>query len=396
MVANAYIPIAPQPMLTVTECRDWAKLERLRPEWNRLMELNPALGLFSTPDWLAPWWRAYSGKKELLSLVASDAEAGVVAILPMYLERVRSFGLTLRRLRLIGDGSKDSDDLDFIIHPGYEDMVVKGFLAWARARRFDVCELNCVSPRSTSVNLIQQGTVEAGWGHMAGQWPTGIVRLPGTWEQYLKRLSSKERGKVGNRYRHLQNRYKVAFHRCEGIEQLPSCLETLFRLHQKRWQSRGEKGSFSVAERRQFYYDMAAALARRGGLELWVMALNGEPVAAQIGLRYRDTVHSLQEGFDPVYASDSVGYVLRSHVLRHCIETGVRQYDFLAGDQDSKQRWGTEAGHYTNFHFAPAAGLGSPYLAAAEKVEAAKSWLREHLPGHLLAKLQAFRISLRR
>lgn len=396
MATNASISTSRRPALTVSECRDWNELDRLRPEWNRLLQPNPALGLFSTPEWLGPWWHAYGNNKDLLSLIVNDAVAGVVAILPMYLERVKWLGLTLRKLRLVGDGSRDSDDLDFIIHPGYQEAVVNAFLAWAQSRRFDICELNCVSPRSECVSLLEVGVADANWEHRKSHRPMAVVQLPNTWELYLKRLSSKERGKVGTRHRYLQSRYRVQFYRCEGIDRLPCCLETLFRLHQKRWEARGEKGSFSLAERRQFYYEMATALLRRGGLELWFMELNGEPVAAQIGLRYRDTVHSLQEGFDPAYAKESVGYVLRSHVLRHCIETGIRQYDFLAGDQDSKQRWGADTGSYTDFHFAPPGGVGSPYLSVSRKTLTAKNWLREHLPPHAVEKIDSLRTFLRK
>jgi CelD/BcsL family acetyltransferase involved in cellulose biosynthesis len=396
MALNAYIPIAARSALTITECNDWSELEQLRPEWNRLLRENSALGLFCTPEWLGAWWRAYGKNKQLQALVFRDVSGNVAAILPMYLEPVKLFPLTIRRLRLVGDGSQDSDDLDFIIYPGHESAVVKAFLSWARMKPFDICELNCVSARSVSLGPIEQAVVAGNWTHTKSHRPMVVVQLPNTWELYMKRLTSKERGKIGNRYRHVQNRYKARFYRCEAIEQLPSCLETLFRLHQKRWEARGEKGSFSMAERRQFYYDMAASLLRRGGLELWFMELNGEPAAAQIGLRYGDTVCALQEGFDPSYTGDSVGYVLRSHVLRYCIETGVRQYDFLAGDQDSKQRWGADTGTYTDFHFALPGGMGSPYLMASEKVLAAKDWLREHLSPHILQKLRELRASLRK
>jgi len=52
-----------------------------------------------------------------------------------------------------------------------------------------------------------------------------------------------------------------------------------------------------------------------GSLELWLLDLDGRTVAAQCGLRYGELVCALQEGFDPDYATDSVGYVLRSYVL---------------------------------------------------------------------------------
>ena len=93
------------------------------------------------------------------------------------------------------------------------------------------------------------------------------------------------------------------------------------------------------------------------------MEIDDVPVAAQIGMRYGDAVCALQEGFDPAYASDSVGYVLRSHVLQKSIEGGVRFYDFLCGDQESKQRWGADVGHYLDIHFARRVSVGAVYMA---------------------------------
>jgi len=90
--------------------------------------------------------------------------------------------------------------------------------------------------------------------------------------------------------------------------------------------------------------------------------------------------HSLQEGFDPDYAADSVGYVLRSQVLKQLIADGVRRYDFLGGADESKMRWGAELKNYLNLHFARPFSRGSVYLALKNKGTEMKDWLRSRLP----------------
>ncbi len=80
----------------------------------------------------------------------------------------------------------------------------------------------------------------------------------------------------------------------------------------------------------------------RKWLEFWLLELDGKAVAAQFRFRYRDTFFALQEGFDPAYSTDSVGHALRGYVIRQLIAEGVRRYDFLAGQDPSKDRLGAQ------------------------------------------------------
>ena len=204
--------------------------------------------------------------------------------------------------------------------------------------------------------------------------------MPETWQGYLAQLSSKERLKVGNRLRRLQNRYLVEFTKCTDQTALDSHLQTLFDLHQKRWVARGEVGSFRSEKRKQFYRIMSEQFLKRGWLELWSLRLNGTAVAGQFAFRYRTTVFSLQEGFDPEYSADSVGYVLRSHVLKQLIDSGIRRYEFLAGADESKLRWGGETGHYIGVHIAASGSWGNLYLWVRQAITYTKAKLRARLP----------------
>jgi hypothetical protein len=338
------------------------------------------------------WWRAYGDNKELCVLIFTDPQAGVVGVAPLYRERRNFLGIAnLRVLRLMGDGSGDSDDLDFIVKPGYAAEVAKAFLDWMKETLWDVCELDCLSSRSEVAALLQDELGVLGWKRANSHRPAVRIKLPETWPQYLKQLSAKERGKVGIRLRRLESRHKVCFRRCEHPGELPAFLETLYRLHQKRWVAKGMPGSFSLPGRLHFYREMTRLFLLRGWLELWQLEIDDVPVASQIGMRYADVVCSLQEGFDPAYASDSVGYVLRSYVLQQCIERGARFYDFLYGDQESKQRWGADMGHYLDLHFARRIGVGAIYMAYVRGSRRIKDMIRSHAPDRVLKMLQSMR-----
>ena len=108
----------------------------------------------------------------------------------------------------------------------------------------------------------------------------------------------------------------------------------------------------SLASCSSGWNNAASGIFVRNRLDFWLLKLNGRIVAAQLGLRYGDTVFSLQEGYDPDYSTDSVGYVLRSQVLRNLIAQGVHNYDFLRGTDESKARWGSVVKSYLNINFA--------------------------------------------
>jgi CelD/BcsL family acetyltransferase involved in cellulose biosynthesis len=172
------------------------------------------------------------------------------------------------------------------------------------------------------------------------------------------------------------------------VKELPASLATLFGLHQKRWELKGGPGAFASVERCELYYNMAPSLMARGWLEFWILRLDGKPAAVQYGLRYGNAVYSLQEGFDPVYSSERVGYVLRAHVLKTLISQGVRQYDFLGGEEASKVRWGVQKRRYADIHFARPLTRGAIYLRVDQTTRALKSWFRTNLPVPVLRALR--------
>ena len=365
-------------------------LLNLQPEWEKLLSEFPTATTFSTLDWLLPWWRAF-GKGQLKVIGFFDSGA-LVALAPLCIAaHPAGGGVKLKLLRLMGDGSGDSDNLDLPVRPGYEsafidallDLLAKGGIGW------DFCRLNTLPENSPAAAVLMSRLEQRGWRSFTSDRPWLVTHLPSVWEDYLAQLSSEHRNNLKRYTRRLQKHYQVQIYKCTEEGELGKCLEDLFRLHQKRWELRGEPGTFASTERRAFYYDLSRALLAHQYLEFWLISLNGTTAAAQFCFRYGESVFLLQEGFDPDHAADRVGFILRGHVLEQLTAAGVRRYDFLFGQSEGKNIWVPQLQHYRDLEFAKPGSLGSFYLKATHKARDGKEWLRAHLPESAWAVLHS-------
>jgi|SRR5271166_2467052 len=384
--------------LQVRAYKTLADLEGLRASWDGLLAEFCGATTFSSWEWLVPWWRAFGDDRQLLVLAFVDPTERLVGLAPLSVEQRRLISaVNLRVLHFLGDGSGDSDNLDFPVRAGYEDQIARMLLDYlaTESKLWDCCELNAMPADSAVGKCLESQLGARAWITYRHQNSGSVVSMGDTWESYLAQLSAKERGKIAYRRKLLEKKYRVRIYRCENQDQVSDCLTILFNLHQKRWQKVGEPGSFSSAARRQFYGELASLLLERGCLQFWFLDLDGQPVAAQFGFQFGSTVFSLQEGYNPHYSSDSVGYVLRAHVIRQLISEGVRRYDFLAGEGSSKSRWSAQASNYVNLHFARPYTLGSLHLQLINGASAGKEWLRCHLPRNLWQALHWLKVTVR-
>jgi CelD/BcsL family acetyltransferase involved in cellulose biosynthesis len=377
--------------LQVRTVRTWNELEAIRPAWEEILQGATGLTIFSTLEWLGAWWKAYGKDKELMAPVFSNSHDEIVGVFPLYTDFVKpELPFRVRRLRFVGDGSEDSDNLDLIIRGGHETSCIQALLSWLGSNpHWDICELNTLPMDSAALPSLISELKTRRWTQRRLERPRSTISLPDTWENYLQQtISRKEGRKISYYSNRLQKRFEVSITKCDNSQALPASLAALFELHQKRWRMRGGPGAFATAQRRELYYNMAALFLERGWLEFWILRLDGRPVAAQYGFRYRNAVYSLQEGFDPEYSADRLGYVLRAHVLQILIGQGARQYDFLGGEDPSKDRWGAQVGSYADIHFARPMTQGALYLRMDQTARALKSWLRTSLPSPLLRVLR--------
>jgi CelD/BcsL family acetyltransferase involved in cellulose biosynthesis len=368
----------------------WQEWESLSADWRRILRDTAGLTIFSTPEWLGAWWKAFGQGRQFIGYSLANAGGEVIGLAPLYLDNAKERGPNgLKRLRLVGDGSGDSDNLDLIFRSGDEAACSEALLArLALEQEWDICELNTLNVDSNIARAMLSSLRSLKWPVLLSERPSSAVTLPDSWESYLRQLSREQAGGIERYTRRLGRHYEVRIVKCTKEEELLPSLEILFDLHQKRWRSQGQPGSFASAERRQFYYEMSQGFLRNGWLDLWLLELNGKAAAAQFAFRYANTAYQLQEGLDPQHYSDRAGMVLRGHILKQLISEGVRRYDFLGGLDAHKRSWGAQPEAYIDISFAKPLSRGSLHLHLKRQTRLAKGWLRTHMPAPILHALR--------
>lgn len=381
-------PPAITTSVRVHVCPTWTELEQFGQDWNTLLQGRSGASIFQTPEWLGTWWQAYGTQKSLQALVFINAQGTTVGIAPLYQEKDQFLGAPIKSLRMVGAGSGDSDDLDFITAPGYEQICAASFLTWVMEESdCDICALETLPQASLVAHSVADAIQKAGAQLYPETTPNFFIDLPPTWREYLDRLESSFRPLLTRYPRRLQSRYRIRVVRCAREQDLNANLQTLFALHQMRWTGQGEPGAFSSSARRDFYLRMAQSFLKRGWLEFWLLTLDDETVAAQFCFRFGNTVYLLQEGFHPRYAAEKIGYALRAHVLQEMIRTGATRYDFLGGADAYKMKYASRQGMYLTLRFARS-WRGRMYLAIHDRKLKLKQWLKNHLPASILALLR--------
>src|SRR5438105_1015321 len=254
--------------LQVRSYRTLEELQNLQPAWEELLSSYPLATTFSTWEWLSAWWHAFGKGRELLVLAFFAPNSKLVGLAPFSIEPCALAGLPRRLLRLMGDGSHDSDNLDMPVWPGWQQNIANELLSYlSRDGGWDVAQFNTLPPGSLLMAALIQKLRQHGWTITQRQRVASAVALPDNFNSFLQQLSSEDQNNFARYTRRLEKRYQTRVYRCTQAAEVPRCLEALFKLHQERWQASGQPGTFASQERRDFYCELSRLLLSRGCLE---------------------------------------------------------------------------------------------------------------------------------
>jgi CelD/BcsL family acetyltransferase involved in cellulose biosynthesis len=121
-----------------------------------------------------------------------------------------------------------------------------------------------------------------------------------------------------------------------------TAFDELLALHQTQWVGRGKEGAFGDAKLAAFYRDLAHRLAERGWLRMYRLVADGKLVTANLAIVYRERFLHFVNGTDYSLPVQSPGVVLHYNMIERSIAEGVREYDFMWGEEPYKYDWGAE------------------------------------------------------
>jgi CelD/BcsL family acetyltransferase involved in cellulose biosynthesis len=297
---------------------------RLTREWEELADLVAAPP-FMRPGWFQTWCEAFGRPRiELLTARRNDR---LVGVLPML-------------------GRKGSLRAPTNYHsPGFEPLAADEGATYELARNLVSAaggrlSVGLLGDDDALLRRCETAATAAGWRVASRvERRTPVIRLEGGGRSHLERLPAKFRKELRRVRRRLEEQGVVSFDASNGDHRLTERLEEVLAVENSGWKRDRGTAIASAPDTRSFYVKLARWAAGRGFLRLFVLRLDGAPIAVDYGLEDQGVRYLLKGGFDPRYASYSPGTLLLEDGLAHAVQTGVSEVDLGGGSDAYKLRW---------------------------------------------------------
>jgi CelD/BcsL family acetyltransferase involved in cellulose biosynthesis len=163
------------------------------------------------------------------------------------------------------------------------------------------------------------------------------LRLPATWDEFLLRLSAKERHEIRRKQRRLEEAGQIRYRAAEGLSEAGHAMDTFINLFK---QNRSDKASFMTGQMELFFRAIAEALSSEHMLRIGFLDLDSQPVAAVMCFDYHSIRYLYNSAYDSHFSALSVGLLNKVYSIQESIHQGMAQYDFLKGSEEYKYRLG--------------------------------------------------------
>jgi CelD/BcsL family acetyltransferase involved in cellulose biosynthesis len=153
-------------------------------------------------------------------------------------------------------------------------------------------------------------------------------------------LSRSYQKELARKLRQIQKKGAWSFSCCDDDAAVRAAMEMMKKFRGPRFHARGDGDLLQRPEYFDFYSSVALH-GRRDLVRVYTMKMDGELIAALLGLRHRDSFLTIMSAFDIAgYKNQSIGALMFEQVARDCIERGDRILDFTIGDEPYKKLFG--------------------------------------------------------
>lgn len=378
--------------MRIKRLSNWEELAELAPEWNRLARGIP----FRSWEWLGAWWRHYgpgaaADPRELLVAAVYDSSSGeLIGLAPWYAERNAVRGAIVR---FLGSGDVCSDYLTVLSAAGREGEVAAALAEWLVALRkedaaadgrpldWDRLEFGGIADDDEAMGpLLEQLALRGAIVDRRRTEHCWRVELPQSWEEYLAGLSKSHRKQLRRFQRRLFASGRAVLRTAATEEEFRQAFEILIDLHRRRRESLGDRGCFHCRRFTEFHREVAWRFFKLGLLRLSWLELDSRPVACEYQLLGGKTVYAYQSGIDPAALEEEPGRLATMASLRAAIESGLRVYDLLRGDEAYKAHWRARPRPCSDIRVLP--GRGADWVRHGVWVarENIRSWVKAPWP----------------
>ncbi|MEQ8789558.1 MAG: GNAT family N-acetyltransferase [Pirellulaceae bacterium] len=321
-------------------------LDELRREsvaWDDLWRRTQSAMPTAQAELIAQWVEHFAPQQRFAAAVVEDEQGRMAAALPL-------IGVTVGRVLEVGQLPSNcwSPGGDLLVDSRADaDAALEVLAAGLPQLPWPLLWLDEVEWNGPLWYAFRQAAWHADRDYSTHhQFDVGVIDIDHDWPAYEARWSGNHRRSVRVGLRRLEEEGDVQF---EAVhyprrEDLESLLREGFEVEDRSW--KGAEGSSVLKSPGmfEFFLRQAQSLAERGQLELYLLRLDGRPIAFEYCYVAGGVCYSHKLGYDQQYARCAPGLVLRKMQLEQLFADDDRgTFNTLGILCETKAKWSTRA-----------------------------------------------------
>ena len=286
--------------------------------------------LFVLPPWLEAWIGSFGDALTPYLRVVRTKDT-VIGVAPLAINHETSTA------SFIGDASV-CDYLDFVILPGQELEFFVNLVHDLRNKNIRYLTLESI-PENSSILTDFKRVIEKFGSQMAIeiQDVAMAIELPETWNIYLNQIPGKQRHEIRRKFRRLYDAGEIVYVLTENPSDISEEMDAFLEMFKM---NRPDKAAFMTQHMRRFFQSLGKNLAEFSMLKFFKLQIDGVPAAVVMCIDFQTTRYLYNNAYDDCFKKYSVGMMSKVMSMQEAIESGLKRYDFLKGNEIYKQRLG--------------------------------------------------------
>lgn len=334
--------------LRVEAIRDFQILLQYESNWGTLIReiAEPSLNL--TFEWMTTWWKCHNKDGRELFVIAVFENEALIALAPLQIVKKRIFGIPFRSIEFLSMAdyadhpSNCASSLDFIISRRYDEVVELILDQLSKHSKLWHCvRLHPIPANSRTLKNVEKTSIAKGFqftrSHVINN---SYLHIPDNWESYFGTLSRRFRKDLMSSEKDLKREGNVEYNEYRSLDESRNVFDLILKIEKRSW--KWDKGiAINSIVYNDFYRSILEACAARDWLRLWILSLDGEPIAYDLCIEFNGSIEALKKGYVEAYKGLYPGGVLEWRMLEQFVKNGVRSVNFQWGDIAHKSNWST-------------------------------------------------------
>jgi CelD/BcsL family acetyltransferase involved in cellulose biosynthesis len=302
----------------------------IKQEWTELLIKSEDATPFQSWEWNYAFVSDFKPSEKLKIIAGYNKQNKLIGIAPMQISS--RFALGIKVLEFIGNG--ESDYLDFLVEEEYKSSFITILFNFLEECN-DWTMLNFLSIRENTKKLIGEQICT----EVTIETVCPFVILPSTMKEYEDIVHKRELNSVKRQLRKLLPQNRVAYMVSNSPENLKENMDYFVDLHQKRHNSKGERGIFHSKTRKERFYKISKLMCEAGLLNMEFLKIDSTIAAANFILVLNKKKYNYLSGMHPEFSQFKPGKLLIYYMIEHAIKNEYSVYDFLQGSEQYKYYW---------------------------------------------------------